>query len=147
MNRNDALETVRTLLRSTSALGYLVARGPAWPSPDKCAGYKKAIGTVMANAYCILLPIWEEHPALQPGSQADNDPLGLKTESAPPDTTPAGLIPYLDETQRATNWVLSRMLQDASIGRHKEFIEATAKHLEEAIAQAKRICEGNSSKC
>src|SRR5690349_18061061 len=135
MNQPDALEIARSLLRPTAALGYLVTRGPAWPPLDKCSECKKAIGSVMGNAYCLLQPIWDEHPSLDPGSRFNTDPLGLETEPIPPDTTPAGLLPYLDEIQRTLDRVLSRMLGDASIGRHKRFIEASTQDLREAITQ------------
>jgi hypothetical protein len=35
------------------------------------------------------------------------------------------------------------MLQDATIGRHKQFVEDSSQDLEEAIAQARCILEGN----
>jgi len=54
MNQNDAFELARSLLRPTGALGYLVTRGPAWPPLDKCGEYKRAVGRVMGNAYCLL---------------------------------------------------------------------------------------------
>jgi hypothetical protein len=143
MDQPEALELARALLRPTRALGSLVTRGPAWPALDKCADYKQAIGRVMGSAYCLLQPIWDEHPSLDPGSRFNDDPLGLQGEPKPPETTPAGLLPYLDETQRTLRRLLCRMLQDATIGRHKQFVEDSSQDLEEAIAQARCILEGN----
>ena len=145
MNQPVALEVARSLLQPTGALGYLVARGPAWPPLDKCAEYKRAIGRVMGNAYCLLQPIWDEHPGLDPGSRFNRDPLGLESEPRPTEAAPAELLPYLDEIQRTLHRLVSQMLEDASIGRYKEFIEASAKDLGEAISQARSILEDNAT--
>src|SRR5438552_2434 len=110
MNRNDALELARSLLRPTGALGYLVTRGPAWPPLGECGEYKSAVGRVMGNAYCLLQPIWDEHPSLDPGSASNTDPLRLEDQPHPPETNPAGLLPYLEETHRALNRVARHML-------------------------------------
>lgn len=78
MNQNDAFELARSLLRPTAALGYLVTRGPAWPPMGQCGEYKRAVGRVMGNAYCLLQPIWDEHPNLDLGSRSHTDPLRLQ---------------------------------------------------------------------
>ena len=139
MEKNKALELARSLLQPTSALGYLVTRGPNWPPSAECAEYKKAVGQVMGNAYCLLQPIWDEHPDLDPGSGSNQDPLKLENEPPPPLTSPAGLLPYLEKAENAISRVLSHMLTDPSIGRHKAFIENSARQLGESIAQAKQV--------
>ena len=145
MNQNDALELARLLMRPTSALGYLVTRGAAWPPLDQCREYKRAVGYVMGNAYCLLQPIWDEHPNLDPGSESNIDPLRLQGQSTPPETNPAGLLPYLEEAHGVINRVVSCMLGDAPISRHKRFIEESAQELREAIAQAKQVLENNAT--
>jgi hypothetical protein len=146
MNRPDALEIARTLLRPTVALGYLVTRGSVWSTLPNCNECKRAIGGVMGSAYLLLQPIWDEHPSLDPGSGFNSDPLDLGAGPKPPETTPGGLLPYLDEIQRTLNRLLSRMLGDPSIGRHKEFIETSAQELREAITEARRILEDNATR-
>ena len=146
MNRPAALELARTLLQASRALGYLVTRGPEWPPLEQCGEYKRAIGGVLGNAYCLLQPIWDEHPDLDPGAHGNTDPLGLDAEPMPPETSPAGLLPYIDSTELAANLAVDRMLEDASISRHKGFIEASAQDLKEAIASAKQTLIGNEKK-
>jgi hypothetical protein len=146
MNKPEALELARTLLRPSRALGYLVTRGPGWPPLEKCGEYKRAVGGVLGNAYCLLQPIWDEHPDLDPGAHDNADPVGLDTEPMPPETSPAGLLPYIDATERAANLAVNRMLEDASISRHKGFIEASAQDLRETIASAKQTLIGNDKK-
>jgi hypothetical protein len=146
MNRTDAIELARSLLRPTGALGRLVTRGPAWPPLSECTEYKRAVGRVMGSAYCLLQPIWDEHPDLDPGRGSNTDPLRLEGQLHPPETSPAGLLPYLEETHHALNRVVSQMLGDATISKHKRFIEALAQELGEAIAQAKQLLEYNASR-
>ena len=117
----------------------LVTRGPAWPPMNQCGGYKRAVGHVAGEAYCLLRPIWDEHPDLNPGSRANTDPLGFAKRVHPAETSPAGLIAYVEEIERVLPNAIARMLADPSIGKHKEFIENSARDLEEAIAAAKRV--------
>ena len=145
MNQNDALELACSLLMPTGALGYLVTRGPAWPPLGECGEYKRAVGRVMANAYCLLQPIWDEHPSLDPGSASNTDPLRLEDQPHPPETNPAGLLPYLEETHHALNRVACHMLGDASISLHKRFIEASAQELGEAISHARQVFEDHAT--
>jgi hypothetical protein len=93
----------------------------------------------MGDAYCLLQPIWAEHPDLDPGSRSNKDPLGLENQPRPLLTSPTGLLPYLEEADSMLSRVLSRMLADPSIGRHKAFIEVSAQQLGESIAQAKQV--------
>src|SRR5258706_7778897 len=143
MNQNEAFELARSLLRPTGALGYLVTRGPAWPPLGQCGEYKRAVGRVVENAYCLPQPIWDEHPNLDPGSGSNTDPLRLQDQPRPPETNPAGLLPYLEEAHGALHRVVSHMLGDSSVGHHKPFIEDSAQQLREAIAQAKQVFENN----
>ena len=143
MNRPEALELARTLLQPSRALGYLVTRGLGWPPLEVCGEYKRAIGGVLGNAYCLLQPIWDEHPDLDPGARDSSDPLGLNAEPMPPETSPAGLLPYIDATELAANLAVSRMLEDPSFSRHKGFIEASAQDLKQTIASAKLTLIGN----
>jgi len=139
MNRPEALELARTLLQPSRALGYLVTRGPGWPPLEECGEYKRAIGGVLGNAYCLLQPIWDEHPDLDPGARDNHDPLGLNAEPMPSETSPSGLVLYVEATLGAARVAVSRMLEDASISRHKNFIETSAQDLGEAVASAKEI--------
>jgi hypothetical protein len=141
MNQNEAFELARSLLRPTGALGYLVTRGPAWPPLAQCGEYKRVVGRVMGNAYCLLQPIWDEHPDLDPGSGSNTDPLKLQDQPHPRETRPAGLLQYLEEAHDALPRIVSRMLCDVSISRHKRFIEALAQELGEAITHAKQVLE------
>ena len=145
MNQNDAFDLARSLLRPMGVLGYLVTRGSAWPPLSQCGEYKRAVGRVMGNAYRLLQPIWDEHPNLDPGSSSNTDPLKLEGQPHPPETNPGGLLPYLEAAHRALNRVVSCMLGDAPISRHKRFIEASAQELSEAIAQAKQVLENNAT--
>jgi hypothetical protein len=77
MNRDEALELARALLRPAGILCDLVTRGPGWPPISECRQYKRAVGHVAGNAYCLLRPIWDEHPDLNPGSAPNRDPLGF----------------------------------------------------------------------
>src|SRR6266481_901428 len=123
MNQNEALELARSLLRPMGALGYLVTRGPTWPPAAECAEYKRAVGRVMGDAYCLLQPVWDEHPELDPGSRSNVDPLGLENQPHLPLTSPAGLLPYLEEADGVLSRIVSSMLADPSIGRRKSLVE------------------------
>jgi len=144
MNQNEAFELAHSLLRPTGALGYLVTRGPAWPPLDECDEYKRAVSLVMGNAYCLLQPIWDEHPNLDPGCASNSDPLRFGEQPHPPQTGPSGLLPYLDEADAVQQRAVSRMLEDTSTSRHKAFIEASAQQLQEAIIQARHVFEKNN---
>ena len=121
MQKHEALELARSLLRPAGALCDLVTRGPGWPLPSECGEYKRAVGHVMGKAYSLLMPIWEEHPDLNPGLSSNTDPLGFASLPDPPLTTPAGLLPYLEETDLALETVVSRMLANPSIGQAQGF--------------------------
>jgi len=138
MNQKAALELARLLLRPTSALGYLVTRGPGWPPAAECAEYKTAVGRVMGNAYGLLQPVWDEHPDLDPGSSSNRGSLDLVEQPNPALTSPAGLLAYLEEADSVLSQVVSSMLADPSISRHRTFIEDSARELSESIAQAKQ---------
>jgi hypothetical protein len=97
----------------------------------------------MGNAYLLLKPIWQEHPDLNPGSKSNTDPLEFADKGHPPLTTPAGLIPYLDEVHDVLQAVVGRMLADPSIGKHKDFIEDSARDLADAIVKAKQVFASN----
>ena len=93
----------------------------------------------MGKAYCLLQPLWGEHPELDPGSELNRDPLGSGNLEHPPDTNPAGLLPYLEEVEGALDPVINCMLADASTSRHRTFIEDSAKQLREAITEARKL--------
>jgi hypothetical protein len=139
MNRNEAKELARSLLLPTGALGDLVTRGPEWPPPDQCRDYKRAVGHVMGNAYLLLNPIWQEHPDLNPASKSNSDPLGFAACPHPAETSPKGMLPYLEEAHRVLPEIVRRMIADPSIGKYKSFIEDSAKDLHDAIIHAKQV--------
>ena len=93
----------------------------------------------MGNAYCLLQPLWDEHPELDPGSELNMDPLGSGNLEHPPETNPEGLLLYLKQVEEALNPVINCMLADLSIGTHRTFIEDSAKQLREAITRAKKL--------
>ena len=93
----------------------------------------------MGKAYCLLQPLWDEHPELDPGSEINRDPLGAGNPEHPRETNPAGLLLYLEQIEDALGPVLNCMLADASIGTHRTFIEDSAKQLREAIANARKL--------
>ena len=137
MKRDEARKLVRSLLRPTGDLGYLVTRGPQWPPASECREYKKAVGRVIAHAYSLLLPVFDEHPELVPAPESANG-LGAAGEP-PPETSPGGLVPYLDEAHAVIQDVVNRMLADASLARHKDFIHDSARQLEDAIDRARKM--------
>jgi len=139
MNRDEAKELARSLLLPTGVLEDLVTRGPGWPPPDECKEYKRAVGHVMGEAYLLLNPIWQEHPDLNPASESNTDPLEFASYPHPAETTPKGMLPYLEEAHRVLPEIARRMLADPSIGKYKTFIEDSARDLDKAIIHAKQI--------
>jgi hypothetical protein len=139
MNRDEALRLGQLLLKPAGALGYLVTRGSAWPPMAECGEYKRAVGLVMGNAYRLLQPLWDEHPDLDPGSELNRDPVGSRNLEHPPETSPAGLLPYLEHVEEAVDPVMTCMLADALIATHRTFITDSAKQLQEAIGKAKKM--------
>ena len=139
MKRDEAVKLVRSLLRPTGALGYLVTRGPQWPAASECGEYKKAVGRVMAHAYSLLMPVFDEHPELVPGSESDANGPGAAGEPLPPETSPAGMVPYLNEAHGVIQDVVNRMLAEASLARHKDFIHDSARQLKDAILKARQM--------
>jgi hypothetical protein len=139
MKRDEALKFVRSLMRPTGALGYLVTRGPQWPPAAECREYKKAVGRVMAHAYSLLMPVFDEHPELVPCSESDANGLWGAGEPLPPETSPAGMVPYLDEAHGVIQNVVNRMLADPSLARHKDFIHDSVRQLEDAILKARQM--------
>ena len=49
------------------------------------------------------------------------------------------MVPYLDEVRAAIQGVVNRMLADASLARHKDFIQDSARQLEDAISKARKM--------
>ena len=139
MDRTEAKQLARSLIRPTGAMADLVTRGPEWPPPDQCEEYKRAIAHVVGEAYLLLKPIWQEHPDLDPAFEANIDPLDFASSPHPAETSPKGMLPYLEETHRVLPETVSRMLADTSIGKYKGFIEDSAKDLQNAIVHAKRV--------
>jgi hypothetical protein len=139
MNRNDARGLARLLLQPLGALCELVTRGPAWPPAEECREYKRAVGNVLGNAYLLLKPIWQDHPDLDPGSASNTDPLGFRDQDRPVETSPEGMLPYLEQADSVLQSVVTRMVADPAIGKYRDFIEASAIDLEEAIVQAKQL--------
>jgi hypothetical protein len=119
-------------------LGFLVTRGPGWPPASECGEYKRAAGEVMGNVYCLLKPLWDEHPDLDPGSKSNHDPLDLNRQDPPASTNPAGMLPYLDEVDEALGLAVDRLLADPPTNRHRDFINNSAEQVREAITRARQ---------
>lgn len=49
------------------------------------------------------------------------------------------MLPYLEEVHRVLPEVVKSMLADPSIGKYKNFIEESARDLEQAIIHARQV--------